>query len=370
MKLITKQLHSALAEVGKIIKTRTTMPAASCVKLSMTEDDRLEISATNTESWISRRIDADGAIGTVLVNYQVFRSLIDGIMSESFHLTLDGSKLTIRKPNGSLVVKTMDAAEFPSTPTDKGKPLAVNLEDLAEGIEATAWAANRDQTAKALALCVLIDMQPTELACAATTLTRFAFFRKPSVCETRTLMLPAAMSGAVIPLMREKGSGAFLSENMFHVEAPTGSITVKLIALAQPWPYKQFIEARGKDEGIFLNREALLANCRTALATSDSVGHRSAGNIKILRVGASDNVTVTLVGCKNADGDEEIEASGGPIDVLLPADQLAEALSKSSDENVRIILSENAAYIEDGSALLHAIGKCRPKTELETTPSK
>lgn len=341
MKLTTKPLKLALAEVGRVMKTRTTLPALNCVKLSSTDDDRLQLECSNGEAWITRKIDCDGVIEPVLVNHKVLTDFIALADTETVELELKGSKLHITS-RGSYSIKTLPANEFPSPPAFDGPALGCNLADLAEGVESVAWAAVTDVKEHGWRVTVLMDIQPKSIICTALNPHGMALFNRLAITgETRQIIIHNSQASVIIPALRQPEAMARVSPNLFIVDSPTGGAVV-VLSEAQAIPYQQYMALRGEGKGTMFNKADLIRNCHAAIAMSEA---DKDCRIKLLRDG--DNVIVSVFGGGD-EGGETLAAPGEPLDVYLSATYLIAALAKAPTEQVRVVGLDNAIIVESG----------------------
>lgn len=343
MKLTTKTFRTALAEVGKVIRGRTTLPAAACVKLSMADDDRLQLEATNFDAWITRKVECTEGIESVLVNHSLLSRLVDNITDESFEMVLDGSKLTL-KAKAVSVINTLDHTSIASHDWTGSKPLAVNPVDLADGLEAVNWAAETNANAEEFKLTTVIDLYPTFLACAATTGRVLAVFKRPLICERREVVLPSALVNLVCADLREKNTSVSLTERQLIVQHDRGGASIKLSEL-KAFPYERLTTMRGKAKGTLVDREFLRRGCHYAMTLT--------GSSEKPALDAMRNGDAIDISCRGALGEfsESIEAVGEKLAMKVPAEQLDECLSKTLADEVCVITLPNATFIEAGDML-------------------
>lgn len=353
MKLTTKTFRTALAEVGRVIRGRTTLPAAACVKLSMSDDDRLQLEATNFDAWITRKVECAEGIEPVLVNHQMLSRVLETIGDESIELLLSGSKLTIKSCDVD-VLNTLDAKEFPTFEHDGSLPLAVNAADLAEGLESVNWCAGDDKAAKEAYKSANVILSARMLTCGASSGTSMALFTRPAICEERTLLLPAALVPAILPDISAKKCDLFVSERWFRASHPKGSAAIKLSA-GDSIPFERITALRGTSKGTMMDRERLKLACVKAMI------HTPEANFaQIHAVRDGDNVNVS---CQNGAYSGVFEAPGNELNMRVSADKLNTALSKSMADEVRIVTCDNAVFIEMGD-LLVAIGQMTDPVKL------
>src|SRR5882762_8558996 len=114
MKVKTKEFAVALAKVLPVIKTRTTIPILSCVKLSSVLDGKLHVTASDLDAFASANCpctDDEQGIN-VCVSADMIRQLAHQPVEE-LELTVKGDWLTV-KGNGSARLGVHTAEEFPT----------------------------------------------------------------------------------------------------------------------------------------------------------------------------------------------------------------------------------------------------------------
>lgn len=347
MKLHTKTLKSALSDLSSVIKTRTTLPALNCVRLSMTPNGRLQLQCSDCDAWVTRRIDCEGAIDPVLVNHSVLSKFVALAGTEHIELELVNGKLSMTS-RGTYTIKTLPVEEFPSPPAVNGAGLSCNLSDLAEGIDSVGWAAVTDPKETGYRTTVLMDIQPKAILCAAINPHGLALFNRLAITgEERKIVIHAGQASIIAEALRHKEAIAGVTDNLFISDSPDGGAVVRL-SEAPAIPYQQYMGLRGEGRGTVFNKDDLIRNCHAAIALSEA---DKDCRIKLLRDGGDENLSMDVVVSVFGGGDygkETIEAPGEPLDVYLSATYMLSSLAKAPTPQVRLIGLENAVIIESG----------------------
>lgn len=159
MKTNTKLLRTALADVGRCIRGKVSAIMGH-VKLSGV--DSLKLEATNLDSWVTRIVpcvDTLGATG-VMLSHRKLSEVIANTFAEEVELKVEGSKVVIQGVGTTSIARLpIVTGDFQSAPTQGFTPLAVNPVELAEAIEAVAWAADKEDSARPPTKCICIDMK-------------------------------------------------------------------------------------------------------------------------------------------------------------------------------------------------------------------
>lgn len=346
MKVNTKALKLALADVGRVIKTRTTVPAFYCVKLS-DAGGMLKLECTNADAWVSRKIECDVPMADVLVNHRMLSDLVALVDSEFIHISsLKMNKLSIEWGGKLQSVRTLPLEQYLDAPTFKGEALGCSLPDLAEAIDAVSWAASTDAKESGYRVCVLIDLEPTKMTCAAVSQRGMAIFSRPLICESRQIVIHASQADMITPELAAPDALAYVTDNLFIVENAVGGCAIKLTE-SKGVNYKQITEQRGDGKGTTLAKDVLLRNCKVAMAINEQDKGLTLSPLKAFREQGSDSVTITTFGGENQ-GVETIHAPGEPLDMYISSEYLRAAIAKAPLPTVNIVSQPNAVFIESG----------------------
>ncbi len=356
MKLNSKLLKTALAHVGKVARGRTTLPALSCVKLSCVPGDQLQLECTNLDAWITRRIDCAGGIEPVLVNYPLLSRVLENVTAETLEISNHKDGLYVTAGDSFSKLNTMDVREWPDSPNEKGVTIGVVANDLADGLEAVAWAAEKSSTASNFKLALTVDLKPTSLICAATRGTIMAIFNRPLICEERRIIMPAAFAHYLAPDMREKDAVVKTTNNLLSVQHAKGSAAIKLSEYPA-YNYQQALELRGKEKGTPIPKETLIRMCHLAVAFE---GMDKTPTLKAERDG--DSIKFSTKG-HNGERDESITAIGAALEFKLNAALLLEGLNTLDSDTVAVTTLNNGAFFEVGDTLIGVsqLGKVNQK---------
>lgn len=143
-----KGLRDALALLGAVAPTRTSIPALSHIKLSANGD--LSLMATDLEMGAALRLPCEGGSGLLeaLVPAERLARHVRGSKSSTVTLEPDGNAVMV---DGCAKMVGIDLADFPTLPEAKGEPEAVlGAAELAQAIHAVAFAVSREATRYAL----------------------------------------------------------------------------------------------------------------------------------------------------------------------------------------------------------------------------
>lgn len=180
MKVKTKEFAVALAKVLPVIKTRTTIPILSCVKLSSL-GGKLHVTASDLDAFASANCpcaEDDPGI-SVCVSADMIRQLAHQPVEE-LELTVKDGWLTV-KGNGSARLGVHSAADFPTWPETEGVTINLEPEELSECVKGVSWASNpagkviTDNWVEA----IWVQLSTAGIECCCTDGKEFAYVNKP-----------------------------------------------------------------------------------------------------------------------------------------------------------------------------------------------
>lgn len=370
MRLQTKPLRKALSEIGRVIKTRTTLPTLQFIRLSCTGDNRLLIEATNCDAWMSRLIERVDGFDPLLINYDRLVDFASCASAETLELLpVDGGKRIVLTEVGtkrrrviSILPPEQFAAEIPTSDSDVG--IGVSLADLADGLDAVAWAASSNPKLETWKLTTLVDMKPNALTCVATSGTFMAIHRRALICEDRQLVLPASLVPVLAEDLRGEGASLLQRGNLLAVRHQDGAAAIKL-SEAPAMPYERLLGQRRRElDGCLVDREALRRCCKEA---KDLAGYTTYPAINAEKQG--DTVKLWCDGPNGEYTDEVDSFGGGDLKLKVPAVDLDNALSRSAADEVRVVSLPNVVFIETGDCT-YALSQCVDTTKEEKPKEK
>ena len=152
LSLTQENLSRALASVGRVVSTRTSLPVLSNVLLA-TDGNRLRLSATNLEIginyWIGSKVDAQGSL---TVPARLFAEFVSSLPHGNIDLTGTDNVLTVKTPHYESKVNGIAADEFPLIPTISSDPvLSLDAAVLREALTQVVVAASADEARPVLA---------------------------------------------------------------------------------------------------------------------------------------------------------------------------------------------------------------------------
>jgi DNA polymerase III subunit beta len=152
LSLTQENLSRALASVGRVVSTRTSLPVLSNVLLA-TDGNRLRLSATNLEIginyWIGSKVEDQGS---VTVPARLFAEFVSNLPHGNIELTAIDNILTVKSPHYESKINGISAEEFPLIPTVNSDPvLTLEAGVFKEALAQVVVAASADEARPVLA---------------------------------------------------------------------------------------------------------------------------------------------------------------------------------------------------------------------------
>lgn len=224
MNIEAKLLREALSRALKVIKGRAMLPILSCVMLEASKGT-LTIMATDLDCYLRLFVPCKGDLAPVCV--PAFR-LAAILNCETVALTMDGTRLKVSSENYSSALPTLPADEMPPLPK-VGKAIGVSIPDLADSIEAVAWACDFKQEARPLVGGVWIKGEPKRLRAATCQGALACISEKHLICSEFEAITDGRFALMLCAVLRETGATFYLSDNVSWVKSSESEIACKLI---------------------------------------------------------------------------------------------------------------------------------------------
>ena len=162
MKFICNQqkLTKALNVVSKAVTSRTTIPILKGILLSVSEDGKLTLSASDLDITIEDTIEVeDYESGSVVVMSKLFGDIIRKLPNTDISVQLDNGNIIIKCINSEFSIVGLPSDEFPSVNNNlnSNDSITFNKTILKEMIRKTSFAASVDES-KGVITGVLIEL--------------------------------------------------------------------------------------------------------------------------------------------------------------------------------------------------------------------
>jgi len=234
-------LAEALATVGRVVPTRSSLPVLANVLLEAEPGDGLRLVATNLELTVARRVAAEVAVaGRTTVPAKLladYVALLDRGKQVSLSLAANATRLHLACERYTAQIATLPADDFPPTPVVDAADVHLELDGAAlrQAIEQVVFAAAPDESRPVLA-GALLRVEAGTLTLAAADGYRMAV-RTIDLAETTTSATWIVPARTLRELARSLPAAPGLpitlrgtaSNHQLHVTLPGLELTSRLI---------------------------------------------------------------------------------------------------------------------------------------------
>lgn len=206
MQINRLQLANALKRLASIIPSRAMIPAMECV-LIKSKDDKLTLSGTNLDQYITTRIPLDETEPfACAVHYRQLQAIANSIDSERVELSIAGANLNIKGGNAKYRLPIIDASEFPPPPAFSKKFTHETPSKTLHDALYSVLPSVSDDTSRFLLNSLLLDFPLNKIRTVATDGRRLSIHGPTNAAESYSL-LPKTAIKAVIKAVMEVCQG-------------------------------------------------------------------------------------------------------------------------------------------------------------------
>lgn len=225
---ITKTaLLAALQHLVPIASKRSENPLTNCLLLGDgMASTGISIRATDQHESALELVDCDGSIAPCCVNAKQFASLVESA-GESIEITLNETRVLFSS-TFKAEIPFQPADTFPSRSQLKLVAQGVNVEDLAAGIEAVAWAAHTEED---IIRGVHIIGSEISIQCEATRRTEIAIHHRAAIAAPFDIVVPNKFVPGLIKALRRDGAELMTCESAVAVYHANGDWMAPLSSL-------------------------------------------------------------------------------------------------------------------------------------------
>ncbi len=339
LSLTQENLSRALASVGRVVSTRTSLPVLSNVLLA-TDGNRLRLSATNLEVginyWIGSKVEDEGSL---TVPARLFAEFVASLPHGNIELSSIDSVLTVKTPHYESKINGISADEFPLIPTLSTDPiLSLDASVLRDALVQVVVAASADEARPVLA-GVYMYTEDKNLFLVATDSYRLAEKRielAGDAPKELKVIIPAKTMQELVRLLGETDGEVelYLDENqvMFHL----GEVELVSRLIEGQFPnYRQLIPTSATT-----SFDIDTAEFSRITKVASLFARESAGSVK-LDIKADGEVSIissdSEVGGNTSSA--ECEVSGEDGEISLNARYLTDALAAMKSKAVTFAIS-------------------------------
>jgi DNA polymerase-3 subunit beta len=339
LSLTQENLSRALASVGRVVSTRTSLPVLANVLLA-TEGNRLRLSATNLEIgisyWVGSKVDREGS---VTVPARLFTDFVTSLPHGNIALEATDSNLTVKATNYESKINGISSEEFPLIPQVTTDPV-LNLPAPAfrDALGQVVVAASVDEARPVLAGVYLYTEGDT-LFMAATDSYRLAEKRlelAEGTGKELSVIVPVRTIQELIRLLGESEGNVeiYLDDNQVMFRLDDIELVSRLIEGQFP-NYKQIIPKQ-TDTSFDIST----AEFSRITKVASLFARESAGSIKLVIKAEGE---VSLIASDSEIGGNTssamCEVAGDDGEISLNARYLQDALSVMKSPEVRFAIS-------------------------------
>jgi DNA polymerase-3 subunit beta len=339
LSLTQENLSRALASVGRVVSTRSSLPVLSNVLLA-TDGNRLRLSATNLEIginyWIGSKVDAQGSL---TVPARLFAEFVSNLPHGNIELASVDAVLTVKAPHYESKINGISADEFPLIPTISSNPvLSLDAAVMKDALTQVVVAASADEARPVLA-GVYIYTEDSNLFLVATDSYRLAEKRielAGDAPEQFSVIVPARTMQELTRLLGEAQGevSIFLDENQVMFRVSDIELVSRLIEGQFP-NYRQIIPEKATS-----SFDIETAEFARITKVASLFARESAGSVK-LEIRAEGEVSIVSsdseVGGNTSSA--ECEVSGEDGEISLNARYLTDALAVMKSPEVTFAIS-------------------------------
>lgn len=345
MRAAAKEFAAALARVMPVLKTRSTLPILTYLKLEA-KNGRVLISATDIDAHACAACPCEGELAPICVGADMLNYLAKQ-GSETIYLTVTPQErlAVITDDSSSAKLNTLPAAEFPPWPMGKWVALGLSTTDLAECIKGVCWAAD-DPLKGNIDLwreCVWVKTTSKSIECCATDTKEFAYVNKPLIGVPSEFMFPAKQASLLTDGLL---TGGTISLSDTHVATGSDNFSVAIrLAEGRYAPVHSLLEQKRESLGI------INGNILDALHTIKALGKED-GLLDVNFDFRSKDLTISFQG-KQANFERSIPFTLESLPVKLYLDVMkAIRVLAHVRPGARAMLNERSLFFVDGDFIL------------------
>jgi DNA polymerase-3 subunit beta len=331
LSLTQDNLSRALAAVGRVVSTRSSLPVLSNVLL--TAETNLEI---GINYWIGCKVEDGGAL---TVPARLFNEFVSSLPSGTIELSATDTNLSIKTPHYASKINGISAEEFPAIPSITSNPvLTLPASQLKDAFVQVVVAASLDEARPVLA-GVYLSVDDDTLIVAGTDSYRLAEKRlklAKAGKEDLTVIVPVRTIQELIRLLGDTEGEVeiYLDENQIMFRLDNIELVSRLIEGTFP-NYQQIIP-----ESSETSFEIDTTEFSRITKVASLFARENAGSVRIeVRAEGQVNIVSSDSEVGGNTSSAECEVSGEDGEISLNARYLSDALSVIKSPRVTFAIS-------------------------------
>lgn len=271
MKVNKADLLPALRSLCKLALGRQSLYILNSIRCEAA-NNTLRLRASNIEEDQSEEVPCEGEMQGICIPARIFLELVSAA-PDTITMEVDGNSVKITGA-GEAKIAYFEAGMFPKEPEDKFSGIGLNPLDLADGIEAVAWAQDVSKNPdKHILKSVHVKTSAHEIMCEAFAGIMFGRFTRASIAADSDFAVHTPFVPRVIECLRKEGAVLSIGERFLRIDSKGATYSCKLMEGKYPTHMDQGVKMVRKKLGE-LNREAALTPlqiCRS-LVPPDQTG--------------------------------------------------------------------------------------------------
>ena len=266
MKAKAKEFAAAISRVTRVLRTRTSLPLLTCVKLEAS-GGILAMTGTDLDAFASATCACEGDLPAICVDAMMLDYMIHHAV-EDVELTINKQRLFISS-NGTAQLSIQPAVEYPPWPDQKATALGINTADLAAAIKGVAWAADTEpkMTGDLYRESVWVKTTAKTLEACSTDGKEFSYTKQDLICAPAEFIFPAKQANLLTDALLTGAESVHLSDSWIFTKSDSFRVAVKLVS-EKFVPIKLIVDQPTKPLGVFQ-----ICRLLDSLQTIKALGH-------------------------------------------------------------------------------------------------
>ena len=331
-------LYNILNILSKAIPKRSTLPIINCALFTQT-NNMLNIRTTDLEISISINCDVEGEnTGSIAIPINKLLEITNAIPEGIIKVNVsDIGKVNIECEKGKYTIMGQPKNDFPiEQEIEGGKPLTLEVEEIKNIINNTAYAASKDDL-KPVLQGGLFKINDEGFVSVATDGHRLVKFEKTNVNTNNfngTVVVPTKFLFLLHSLLEENtNTSMIVGENHIQIQINNATITSRIIK--ETFPDYEGVIPKDNENTLVVDKNMFTEAVKRVSIFSNKASKQVALNI------SENNLTITTEDPENiTSGKEELECEyqGEPMTIGYNALYLKEVLQHQQSNEIKILL--------------------------------
>ena len=337
LKVTQENLNKALSNVARVASSRTTLPILNNV-LVQTTDNRLKISATNSDIAISQYIGTKiKKEGSLTIPARLFLDYINNLPQTTVSLKQENQKLHIEADNYKSTINGILVDEYPVMPTIKeGKSFTLKAQELKKALQQVLFSASTDD-ARPVLTAVYFYTFNKNLFLVATDSYRLAEKRLNKLDIEVSLLIPVSAINDLVRVIDDKSEEIVILYDEQQVQFSVDNIDLIARLIDGTYPdYKKLIPTKFSNKAS-INRNQLVSVTKVAGLFS----RENSGSITIKASEEAEVLEVESIASQVGENKAEIKGNiSGSGSITLNSRYLLDGLQAMNGQEIDFKFNE------------------------------